>query len=1141
MERVVQSQTGRKCYTVDQIKEYAGAVDINPNGVVSVYLPNNVGVLAPVQLSSECCKVLGSEYFFDIDSQKCRWAPVKEDICGLKNPFKLVLNPKGNDGSIFYVDEGQTCELSIDFDYLFKVKCESLSEIINPKAVSAPIDNETAVQIKNLENEIQGMIKECSRFTEQIYWYQTEIDNSSYSIICNGSLTTTSVYEKVVPSSLTNFKRTGFTTRSSPTAPFAFDLEDLSNTNLCLTEPDGLSAWEAILGTVNYQAFLNGDVNSFTCKDVSAIINQNLSNALLNPVGPVLFEVCDVPFGTKTDLIKKLNELLKMQENCTSTITSLQTQLTTLTTTTAQETNSGCKTPIEFFETFNVSATLDLVTGGTVQTVATFDLFNTIGNGQLYNYLVAHPDNSGFYVCGDNDVDTTCTPLTLDINGTNTDICDDVMNNLLTSLYDESGLSGTTNGQDTFNTTLPFNSLASKWLHFHTVVTDPAIIALITNQKIKISFEINHACGDFCVLVDEIVLDKNCTQVTQNNIFLTQALGFELDRIRDNKKSWIANTTPENRPFVISNNVGGQSIRQTNYDVNDERLVINSKEIDLDINIANAIETDVWCYLNDNPCLLTATTIPDCVCEERLYTCFKDFYNITTWTGGTIVGGTWEDLFGTLRATRDAWLKAYNEWRLAYKNPFNVEASPFTVLDPTNLSDLTSVLDATTNSLYKSIEKLNEATFGYMLGYTPLLEVDPLLGADKDRPFSHIIKDSCSDIMAALGNSDIRFYPVCNELDELELYIQDTSDPSNLIDLTPLFQYGNTSTSFSVITATTGEYYCTTIGNMINHYSVIQLNDFDYYTPDLIRIGNSMSQPKDLFFVAWDANKGKCMARSRNAFPESFGFTSPLTIACRSLDLSNIYPCCEDYYLGLTGGTCVGPVIEAYPAYMSGVFARDYKAANVKHINQVLLTEKSFYNIGVRNSITHLIPPSIVTMSATTTIYKDSINGDVIYKEILEVESPSGMISEGIFQIPIGNADPNSWYHSPNCERGCDTYPTTLPSQVLSGSTCYLPFFGPGDCTGILTTQGPTIHYTDNVNYYVHIDLVDSSGNTYYATANDFNLKDGQMPITCPSSASTQTLDINDLLANIENKKQKVVTQIKQTADYLAWLGYWEA
>lgn len=659
------SQTQRKCYTEDEIKTYNGVVDVNPNGVVSVYLPNNVGVLTPYQLSSQCCKILGSQYFFDIESQKCRWAEVSEDTCGLKDPFKLVLNPKGNDGTIFYIDEGQTCELSIDFKYLFKVKCETLSEIINPKAVpvSTPIPpnmEEIYIKfaeaiglenvsiddiIKYLENQIQGLLKECGSYTNQISWYQTEIDNTPYSIYCSSITGKLAPTVNVASPTLTEGFKSGFASRTnlSPIAPFSFDLGDYTDTNLCLTEPEGLAAWEELLGAVNYQAFLAGDPNSYTCKDVDVMVSQNFNNSLLTPAGPVLLNTCDVPFGTKTNLIASLNELLILQQNCNTTINTLQQQLTTLTQTTTTESNTICKTPIEFFETFNVSVTLDLVTGGTVQTVTTFDLFNTIGDGQLYNYLVAHPEDSGFYVCGDNG--TECVPMTLDaadINDTNTEICDNVMNNLLTSLFAESGLSGTTNGPDVFNTTLPFNGLASKWLNFHTVVSDQDIISLIANQKIKISLEINHACGDFCVLIDEIVLDKNCKQVTSNNIFVTQSPGFELDRIRDNKKSWIANTTPENRPFKISNNLGGQSIRQTNYDVNDERLVINTKEIDLDINIASAIETDVWCYISDNPCLLSGTCAPlefSCPAGYTLLndniTCQKIEYTAVT-TGSTV-------------------------------------------------------------------------------------------------------------------------------------------------------------------------------------------------------------------------------------------------------------------------------------------------------------------------------------------------------------------------------------------------------------------------------------------------------------------------------------------------------------------------
>jgi hypothetical protein len=62
----------------------------------------------------------------------------------------------------------------------------------------------------------------------------------------------------------------------------------------------------------------------------------------------------------------------------------------------------------------------------------------------------------------------------------------------------------------------------------------------------------------------------------------------------------------------ISNN-GSNTIRQTNYNINDTRLVLNSKEVDLDISIASGIEHDVWCYIVDNPCLLSGvSTCNDC-------------------------------------------------------------------------------------------------------------------------------------------------------------------------------------------------------------------------------------------------------------------------------------------------------------------------------------------------------------------------------------------------------------------------------------------------------------------------------------------------------------------------------------------------
>ena len=157
-------------------------------------------------------------------------------------------------------------------------------------------------------------------------------------------------------------------------------------------------------------------------------------------------------------------------------------------------------------------------------------------------------------------------------------------------------------------TNISKDAFSSQWLNYSTVISDPTIINLIKNKKIKISFKIKFSCVDFCLLLDNIVLDKSCKSVDRNDIIISQNPGFDLKRVIDNKKSWIDTTTPTNREFLVSKSNGTNPIRQTDYNLNDERLVINSKEIDLDISVASAIETDVWCFLNDNPCLLSGCT-----------------------------------------------------------------------------------------------------------------------------------------------------------------------------------------------------------------------------------------------------------------------------------------------------------------------------------------------------------------------------------------------------------------------------------------------------------------------------------------------------------------------------------------------------
>ncbi len=125
-----------------------------------------------------------------------------------------------------------------------------------------------------------------------------------------------------------------------------------------------------------------------------------------------------------------------------------------------------------------------------------------------------------------------------------------------------------------FTTNLRVDAFNSNWLSYSTEITDPLILSLIKNKKIKLSFKINNASSDFCVLLDNLVLDKECIHLDSNKIFLTKSPGFELERIRDNKKSWLTNVSLINRNFGISNNEKTNNIRETKYSVNDDRLVI---------------------------------------------------------------------------------------------------------------------------------------------------------------------------------------------------------------------------------------------------------------------------------------------------------------------------------------------------------------------------------------------------------------------------------------------------------------------------------------------------------------------------------------------------------------------------------------
>ena len=584
----------------------------------------NENFFVPVVLSQQCCLALNSGYTFDIDAQQCRWAP--SNVCSIENTFKIVLNPTGNDGSIFYVDSNENCSLNVDFNFLFKIDCATLSDFLTTSGSTSQVSQE----IIFLETEIENQIAECESLTNQLVILNSQLSATPYSISCIVNVSPPVIGSGQfhgLETSGSTFSNSGFggdtgntvsfsgTVRSNSSGPAIINVLDKT---FCLTS-DGLVAWSNIIGSSNFQAFLNGDQTSYDCGDVETIYSLNESLFSGNSLATPYITDCNTPVGSRTNLLNQISATTQQQQDCSSLLLTLQAQLNTIQANAASEGISLCVRPIDMFEQLSASMTIDVVTSAnTLETVYQDDsLFPPIGLGNLYSYLMSHP-NSGFYVCGG----PSCTPLSLNLtnNQANDTSCSLVLGDLVNDLYLESGLMGQPNGLSAFTSNLPNSAFTSNWLHFSTTITGSTILSQITDKKIKLSLKLNHTCGPICIYLDDIQLNKNCSSTKETNIFVTQCPGFELEKIRDNKKSWSGNTQPVNRTFGITDVFGNNLIRETAYEVDDDRLILNSKEIDLDMNLASGIETDVWGYITNNPCLLTGITM----CDPCGYKQFQD-------------------------------------------------------------------------------------------------------------------------------------------------------------------------------------------------------------------------------------------------------------------------------------------------------------------------------------------------------------------------------------------------------------------------------------------------------------------------------------------------------------------------------------
>jgi hypothetical protein len=175
-----------------------------------------------------------------------------------------------------------------------------------------------------------------------------------------------------------------------------------------------------------------------------------------------------------------------------------------------------------------------------------------------------------------------------------------------------------------------------------------------------------------------------------------------------------------------------------------------------------------------------------------------------------------------------------------------------------------------------------------------------------------------------------------------------------------------------------------------------------------------------------------------------------------------------------------------------------------------------------------------IPVKVTTTVRKGSRDGDIVFKEEYILNDTSATCSfradTGLdkLQVYIGMTDPNSAYWNPNAANFEFVNSCSLANAgtLLSGNTSGLPIPGASD-------NGIDRNWRFDEDYYVHFDVVNNNTNEVYeVTNNDFNLKDKPMPIVCPTSASTQTLDINSALNSINTHKTKMLSNIQEDLDF---------
>ncbi len=741
----------------------------------------------------------------------------------------------------------------------------------------------------------------------------------------------------------------------------------------------------------------------------------------------------------------------------------------------------------------------------------------------------------------------------------NVSTCNTVKDSLLSDLLIESPFGTSDNDIKAFNKTLHKQSFASNWVNFSQLITDETIIEQIKNKKIKLSISINNSCGYICVYIDNIKLTKECVNGESKKVTISTSPGFELEKIIDNKKSWINNTTRVNRTFEIENINNLTVFRNTDYDVNDERLVINTKEIDLNINIASAIENDVQCFINDNSNLLESVPSNDCGC---LLECYQDVFKIIPYSEAVDTGIIPSqidpaDLLTSARAVRDAWLKAWNQLMLATPPYLDIKNG---IYHPNPSEDVMTTYRATRDAWRKALHEFNLASGG---GFIEGLTVDEAFEdgnavgqwvknnySSYEKVAPQMFNTKCGRIFKR-SNGDGYIYFVETPEKELKVFwVFEDFGPRNTtwIDISSLVQEdyaSNWDYGMGIYTPEKASFYCKFM-IPTNYTAWIDMMTFKYQNNNNAAHNEWVNPVEDNFFIEWDDKKGKCVTNKfKEVVPEQFSMNYPI----KSLNFWTNYAsysigespeCILDVYLRNSGTTACTSIDFTWPNVSAEISTinRSYRDTNLKMTNEIKLTERTpSYYVYVIDPATNMLPDETsgyIPVKATTTIRKGSRDGDIVFKEEYVLNNsgstcsynqpPTGGLSK--LRIYVGLTDPNSAYLNPNGDDWNFNDPCGLAyGTLLSGSTSTLPLAG-------ASANGIDRNWEFDDDYYIHFDVVNNNTNeVYFVTNNDYNLKDRPMPIICPSSASTQTFNITTALNSINTYKTTVLGQIQEDLD----------